>query len=43
MKNWMKSSFSKPRKNVEIAHIESYKPRENYQADIVLLPNFIWD
>ena len=26
-----------------LKHIESYKPRERYQADIVLIPNYVWD
>ena len=30
-------------KNVIVKHIESYKPRERYQADTVLYPNFVWD
>ena len=30
---------SKPRKNVIVTHIESYKPKERYQADTVLLSN----
>ena len=34
---WMKSTFSKPRKNVKIKHIESYKQKEKYEANIVLL------
>ena len=34
---------SKPRKNEIVKHIESYKPKERYQADIVLLSNYIWD
>ena len=32
-----------PRKNVNVKHIESYKPRESYHADIVFLPNYVWD
>ena len=38
----MKSSFSKPRKNLIIKHFESYKPRERYQADVIFL-YFVWD
>ena len=34
---------SKPRKNAIVKHIESYKPKERYQADTVLLSNYIWD
>ena len=34
---------SKPRKNIIVKHIESYKPKERYQADTVLLSNYIWD
>ena len=44
MKNWMKSSFfSESRKNIKVKHIEFYKPRERYQANIILFPNFVWD
>ena len=43
MRNWLKSSFSEPRKNVKVKYIESYKPRERYQADIVLISNYVWD
>ena len=32
---------SKPRKNTIVKHIESYKPKERYQADTVLLSNYI--
>ena len=35
--------FSEPRKNVKTKPIESYKQTERYQADIVLIPNFVWD
>ena len=31
MKNWMKYSLKK----VKLNHIESYKPRERYQSNIV--------
>ena len=34
---------SKPRKNAIVKHIESYKPKERYQADTILLSNYIWD
>ena len=40
MKNWMKFFWS--RKNVKEKHIESYHPRERYQADIIFLPNYVW-
>ena len=44
MKNWKKSSFfSELRKNVKVKPIEYYNPRERYQADIILLLNFVWD
>ena len=36
----MKSFFSEPRKEVKVKHIESYKPRERYQADIILLTSY---
>ena len=39
----MKSSFSEPKKNVKLKHIESYNPRERYQANIVLILNYVWD
>ena len=39
----MKSSFFWTKKNVKSKNIESYKPRERFQADIVLPPNFVWD
>ena len=35
--------FFQIKKNVIIKHIESYKPREKCQADIVLLSNYVWD
>ena len=38
MNNLMKSVFL-PRKNVKLNHIESYNPRERYQANIVLFQN----
>ena len=31
------------KKILNVKHIESYKTREKYQAEIVLLPNFVWD
>ena len=34
---------SKPRKNAIVKHIESYKPKERYQTDTVILSNYIWD
>ena len=44
MKNWMKSFFSEPRKNVKLKDIESYKPNESLiQINIVLLSNYLWD
>ena len=39
----MKYSILESRKNVKVKYIESYKPRERYQSDKVLLPNFVWD
>ena len=39
----MNEVFFEPRKNVIVKLIESSKPRERYQADIVLLLNFVWD
>ena len=35
--------LSKLRKNLKAKAIESYKPTERYQVDIVLLPNYEWD
>ena len=35
--------FFKSRNNVQVKPIESYRLRERYQADIVLLPNYVWD
>ena len=35
--------ISKPRKNAIVKHIESYTPKERYQADTVLLSSYIWD
>ena len=32
---------SKPRKNYEVKHIESYYPREKYQVDTTYLDNYI--
>ena len=44
MKNWTKSSFfPEPRKYLKVKHIESYKPRERYQAGTVLLSNYVFD
>ena len=34
---------SKSRNNATVKHIESYKSKEIYQADIVLLLNYILD
>ena len=42
MKNWMKPSFTEPRK-VKEKHIEFYKSRERYQAYIALISNYEWD
>ena len=41
MNNWMKFFFNQ--KNVKVKSIKSYKKRERYQSDIILLPNFVWD
>ena len=39
----MKSFFSEPRKNyIKVKPIESYNPRERYQAKIIIFPNFEW-
>ena len=38
----MKSSFMLNQENVIVKHIESCKPRERCQADIVYIPNFAW-
>ena len=35
--------FSELRKNVKDQPIESYKPRERYQADIIIYQNYEWD
>ena len=35
--------YFEQRKNVKVKLIESYKQRERYQADTVLLPNYVWD
>ena len=34
---------SKPRKNLIVKHIDSHKPKERYQADTVLLSDYIRD
>ena len=31
------------KKNIIVKNIEFYNPKERYQADIVLLPNYEWD
>ena len=36
MKNWMKSFFFWTKKNAKLKHIEYKKPRERYQANIIL-------
>ena len=37
----MSSLFSQSRSNVKLKHIESYKSRERYQADIVIISNYV--
>ena len=31
------------KKNIKLKSHKSYNPRERYQVDIVLSPNFVWD
>ena len=37
----LRDKISKPTKNAIVKYIVSYKPKERYQADTVLLSNYI--
>ena len=43
MKKRIKSFLINQGKNGIIKHILPYKRRERYQANSVLLPNYVWD